>query len=46
MQQVSGSCIWEASCVKEALVSPRPWRRMRMLVGASLDGAGYFGGKG
>lgn len=38
MHAVSGRLSWRPRVVNEAWVSPRPWRRRRMLSGAPLEG--------
>lgn len=42
MHAVSGRLRFLARVVKEAWVSPRPWRRMRMLIGEPLEGGGMM----
>lgn len=38
MAQVSGRLRFLPSCANEACVSPRPWRRIRMLMGLPVVG--------
>ena len=49
MQHVSGRLRFVPREVNEVWVSPRPWRRMRMLIGLPVEGGTMssvmFGGK-
>lgn len=42
MPAVSGRLSWDPRRVNEASVSPRPWRRIRMLTGGCDEGGGMM----